>query len=277
MMSPAQSPTHSPVVAVIAEQGICTGYRRALHLRMHLPVLSRVLPPLALYLHPGRFVSGGLEEADAAGHMFAARLGIAVVTPAYSLAAERPFPAAAEDVYAALVWAHDYAGPKRWDARRIAVVGEEAGGNLAAVVALMARDRGGPGVAAQVLIAPMLDPTLSTCSMRAADEMTARCGEAYRRYLPQVTDRMHPYAAPGLCTRLSGLAPALILTAEGDALREEGEYYGARLIAAGVKTQVTRLPAHGRTEAVCQEMAAFLGPLLALGHIPSIHPASESP
>jgi acetyl esterase len=216
-----------------------------------------------MYFHSGRFVSGDLVEADVVARRLATRLGVAVVTPAYSLATERPFPAAAEDAYAALVWAHGNAAQGHWDARRIAVIGDEAGGNLAAVVAMMARDRGGPSIAAQVLIAPMVDPTLSSCSMRSAGEITARCTEAYQRYLPRASDRLHPYAAPAVSTRLAALPPALIITTQDDALRDEAETYATKLIAAGVKTQVTRLPAHGSPEALWREIATFLQPLFA--------------
>src|SRR5207249_1867038 len=87
--------------------------------------------------------------------------------------------------------------------------------------------------------------------------------EAYRCYLPHAADRLHPYAAPGLSARLAGLAPALILSAQDDPLRDEAESYGAKLVAAGVKTQVTRLPARGWSEAMWRELAGFLKPLLA--------------
>jgi acetyl esterase len=246
-----------------------------LRVRIQRPAVTHPLP-LAMYFHSGHFMTGDLDEADLSARRLAVRLGVAVVAPAYSLATEQPFPAAAEDAYAALVWACGNAAQGHWDTRRVAVIGDEAGGNLAAVVAMMARDRGRPPIAAQVLIAPMLDPTLSSCSMRTAGEMAARCTEAYKRYLPHASDRLHPYAAPGLSTRLAGLPPALIVTAQDDALRDEAESYAAKLIAAGVKTQVTRLPAHGSPQKLWLEMASFLQPLLGLSPLPSTKGDSSS-
>jgi acetyl esterase len=231
-------------------------------MRLHRPATRRVAPPLALYFHAGRFLSSNADECETVARTLAARLEVAVLSPAYSLATAEPFPGATEDAYAALIWAQTNAAQGGWNARRMAVIGDEAGGNLAAAVAVMARDRDGPALTAQVLIAPMLDPSLSSCSMRAAGEMSARCDEAYRRYLPQLADRLHPYAAPPLCTRLDGLPPALILSARDDALRDEAEGYGAKLIAAGVKVQVTRLGTRGWSEAAWREIAGFLDPLL---------------
>ena len=251
---------------VIVEETSCDGYAGKLRVRVHRSATQRGVTPLAIYLHPGHVMASDLDATDESARALAARLGIAVAAPAYSLASAQPFPAAAEDAYAALVWARAYATRERWNARRLVVIGEEAGGNLAAAVAMMSRDRGGPTLAAQVLITPMLDPTLSSCSMRAAYANATNCGEAYRCYLPRAADRLHPYAAPGLSTRLAGLAPALILTAQDDALRDEAESYGAKLIAAGVKTQVTRLPARGWSEAMWREIADFLKPLLLSPH-----------
>ena len=174
------------------------------------------------------------------------RLDFAVATPGYTLAGECPFPAAVEDAYAAITWAAENAHRQRWDARRLMVAGVEAGGNLAAVAAMMARDRGGPALLAQILVAPMLDPTLTSHSMQHVTANAPRsqgaCNACYRAYLPNAADRLHPYAAPSSCSRVAGLAPALILTAEDDPLRDEAEAYGAKLITAGVTTEVSRLP-----------------------------------
>jgi len=127
------------------------------------------------------------------------------------------------------------------------VAGIEAGANLAAVCTLMSRDRGGPELAGQILVMPMLDPGLTTCSMRAMPaveqaEVADACAAAYRGYLPNAADRTHPYASPLQSSRLKNLPPALILSAEDDPLRDEAEQYGAKLIGCGVKTTVFRLP-----------------------------------
>ncbi|HLU76519.1 MAG TPA: alpha/beta hydrolase [Burkholderiales bacterium] len=252
-----------PAADIAAQDRSCTGFDRTLRMRVHRRGSGRSTPPALVYFHPGRFVSGGLEEADAAARALAERYGVAVITPAYSLAVECPFPAAAEDAYTALRWVHDNAGAGLWSAKRIAVIGHEAGGNLAAVAAMMARDRGGPHVVAQVLLSPMLDPSLTSCSMRQAEEASRACGEAYHRYLPNTADRLHPYAAPGLCTRLAQLPPALILTADDDPLRDEAQHYGAKLDAAGVHTRVARLDKAGWSAAAWREIGDFLEPLLA--------------
>lgn len=242
--------------------------------------------PVLLFFHDGGFVAGGLDCTDALARALAVRLGVVVVAADYTPAGEWPFPTAVEDAYAALVWIRGEAPRRRWDPRRIAVCGEEAGGNLAAAVAMMARDRGGPALAVQVLVTPMLDPSLTSLSMRDAKPEHERrspglCAACYREYLPNAADRMHPYAAPAHATRLQGLAPALILTAADDPLRAEAETYGARLIAAGVKTQVARQPAIepgagwpcAWSEAMWSEVVAFLRPLLALpDSVTNFHP-----
>lgn len=242
------------------EDCACSGYQSDLRLRVHRPPPRRAAPPVLLYLHGGRFLSN-CAEAEARACEIAKRLDAVVVAPAYSLANERPFPAAAEDAYAALKWIEKGAAAGGWS-RRVAVIGEEAGGNLAAVAAMMARDRGGPALGAQVLYSPMLDPTLSTPSMQNAGAAGARCGEAYSAYLPSCSDRTHPYAAPLLCSRLTHLPPALIFSAENDPLRDEAESYGIRLIASGVKTQVVRMAQPGWSEETWRELIAFLAPIL---------------
>lgn len=255
-----------PAQTVSTQDSSCAGFGHALRVRVYRPRTRQAAPPVLVYFHPGRFVSGGLDEAEETGRALAGRFGIVVITPAYTLAAQHPFPAAAEDAYAALKWTSANAGRGLWSARRIGLIGLEAGGNLAAVAAMMARDRGGPPVAAQVLFAPMLDPTLSSCSMRAAEAASRACSEAYHSYLPQATDRMHPYAAPSLCSRLDGLPPALILTTETDPLRDEAQHYAGKLIAAGVKTRVTRLAQAGWSPQALDEIGDFLSPLLSPSH-----------
>jgi len=247
--------------APAVEDRACSGYQSDLRLRIHRPPPRRAAPPVLLYLHGGRFVSS-CAEAEARAREIAKRLDAVVVAPAYSLAHERPFPAAAEDAYAALKWIEKGAATGGWSARRVAVIGEEAGGNIAAAVAMMARDRGGPALGAQVLYAPMLDPTLSSPSMQNAGPASALCGEAYSAYLPSCADRTHPYAAPLLCSRLTHLPPALIFSAENDPLRDEAESYGVHLIASGVKTQVVRMAKPGWSEDIWRELIAFLAPIL---------------
>lgn len=247
------------------------GYDGELAMRVYRPAGLPDSSSLVLLFHGGGFVTGDLDAMAPLAERMAARLDVIVATPEYTLATKRPFPAAAEDAYAALTWASVGARRGGWDPKRIVVAGEEAGGNLAAVCAMTARDRGGPALAAQVLVGPMLDPSLSSPSMQRVAAGGAHtpgaCGACYRAYLPNAADRMHPYAAPASSSRLTGLAPALILTCDGDPLRDEAESYGAKLIAAGVTTQVSRLrcieaAAHCWTEDALVAIDAFLRPRL---------------
>jgi acetyl esterase len=253
---------------------------RELCVRLYTPSAIRCPGALVILFHGGGFVRGGLDAIASTAAAMAARLGLVVATPEYTLATVRPFPAAAEDAYAALSWANTEGRQRGWDARRIAVAGEEAGGNLAAATAMMARDRGGPALAAQILVGPMLDPSLSSRSMQrivaSAAHTAGACGACYRTYLPNAADRLHPYAAPASSTRLAGLAAALIVTCDGDPLRDEAEHYGAKLIAAGVTTQVSRQPcietvAHCWTDDTWIAIDGFLRPrLVSPGSVP--HP-----
>jgi len=243
------------------------GYTADMALRIYRPRAAS--SAVVVLFHAGGFVGGSLDAIASLAAAMAVRLDVTVATPAYTLASERPFPAAAEDAYAAITWAAVNARRARWDARRLVVAGVEAGGNLAAVAAMMARDRGGPALAAQVLIAPMLDPTLTSPSMQhiAADASRSQreCNASYGAYLPNAAERLHPYAAPSSCSRVTGLAPALILTAEDDPLRDEAEAYGAKLIANGVTAQVTRLqrieaPVGTWSDEAWMALVTFLGP-----------------
>jgi acetyl esterase/lipase len=231
---------------------------------------------LIVFFHGGGFVAGDLEEADEfLRHLVTCNPGHVILATNYTLATVSPFPAAVEDAHAVLAWAKKNKAKLAWSGKLLLTAGIEAGANLAAVSALMARDRGGPALAGQILIMPMLDPGLSTCSMRelpnCPDQMKVAntCAAAYRGYLPNAADRAHPYASPLQSSRLKNLPPALILSAEDDPLRDEAEQYGAKLIACGVKTTVRRMPPAplqepgARNECACRsfalkEMASFI-------------------
>lgn len=203
---------------------------------------------LIVFFPPGGFAECKVDDVDMFVRLLAARTGHGVLASTYTLASESPFPAAVEDAHAVLAWAYKQRAKLHWSGKMLITAGIEAGGNLAAVSALMARDRGGPALAAQLLIMPMLDPGLTSCSMRklsndAGVTQTANaCAAGYRGYLPRASDRTHPYASPLQSSRMKGLPPALILSADDDPLRDEAEQYGAKLIAAGIKTLVRRLP-----------------------------------
>ncbi|KAB8045123.1 alpha/beta hydrolase [Janthinobacterium aquaticum] len=234
---------------------------------------------LIVFFHGGGFVEGDLDDAD--DFLRCLVLGNpdhVVLASNYTLAKVRPFPAAVEDAHAVLMWAKKNKTKLGWSGKQMVVSGIEAGANLAAVCALMSRDRGGPPLAGQILIMPMLDPALSTCSMRSLPtcpelvEVADACAAAYRGYLPNATDRCHPYASPLHSSRLKNLPPALILSSETDPLRDEAEQYGSKLIANGVKTTVRRMPAEplldqeARNECACKvhalsEIASFVAGL----------------
>jgi len=197
--------------------------------------------PVIVYFHGGLFNCGTVEDAAGLARRLASEAVIVCVD--YPLAPKLHFPATVELAFEALQWTVTHAPELGADASRIIVAGDQAGGNLAAVVAMMARDRGlridHARLLGQVLISPMLDPQQTTKSMRNADDCP--CRKAWSDYLPCASDAMHPYAAPATSRRLGGLAPALIISAELDPLRDEAEQYAAKLIAAGVPVQMRRL------------------------------------
>ncbi|NHZ33568.1 alpha/beta hydrolase [Massilia rubra] len=223
---------------------------------------------LIVFFHSGGFIGGDLDEADEfLRHLASCSTQHLVLASRYTLATERPFPAAAEDAHAVLAWSKKHKAKLGWSGKRLLVAGIEAGANLAAVCTLMARDRGGPALVGQILIMPMLDPGLSTCSMRAIPQdatlagVAVQCAASYRGYLPNAADRTHPYASPLQSSRLKNLPPALILSAEDDPLRDEAEQYGAKLATCGVTTTVKRMAAAplddtaARNECACRAVA----------------------
>ena len=208
---------------------------------------GRAALPAVLYFHGGLFNCGSVE--DAAGLARALANEAVIVCVDYPLAPQLHFPATVELAFESLLWTAAHASELGANAARIVVAGDQAGGNLAAAVAMMARDRGlvtdHARLRGQVLISPMLDPQQTTQSMQRAGDCP--CRKAWSDYLPCASDAMHPYAAPIASRRLGALAPALIISAELDPLRDEAEQYAAKLIAAGVPVQMRRLPgAKGR-------------------------------
>lgn len=271
--------TTQPADGVTRREHAIQGAQDRLTARLYTPAAALQRDRGLIVFFPyGGFTSVELEDADEFTRVLAACTGCRVLASSYTVAPVRPFPAAVEDAYAVLKWAKRHRTRLGWDGMRLMTAGIEAGGNLAAVTALMARDRGGPQLAAQLLIMPMLDPGLSSSSMRCVARVggAARaadfCAAGYRGYLPRALDRTHPYASPLQSSRMKGLPPALILSADDDPLRDEAEQYGAKLIAAGIKTLVRRLPpisleepdarcSCARKENALQEIAAFIAGL----------------
>ncbi len=193
-----------------------------------------------LDIHGGGFAVGTAALDDGPNAAVARETGAVVVSVEYRLAPEHPFPAPAEDCYAALLWLTGHAEQLGVDPRRIAVLGDSAGGGLAATTALLARDRGGPALAMQVLIEPELDDRLDTPSMRAGSDTVvwdnAQAVESWSYYLGGA--EASPYAAPARMADLSGLPPTYLTVNELDCLRDEGLDYAGRLLAAGVSTEL---------------------------------------
>lgn len=203
--------------------------------------------PLLIYYHGGGFTYGDLETHDGVCRILCRHAGAHVLAIDYRLAPEHPFPAAVEDARNALRWAHEHATRLGADPRRIGVGGDSAGGNLAAVVAQLAARDGGPPPALQLLIYPATDFTgrcrsralfgegflLTNAEMDWFEENYLGAGSGYAS---------DPRASPLLAADLSGLAPAFVVTAAFDPLRDEGEKYAAALLAAGTPATVRRFP-----------------------------------
>jgi acetyl esterase len=237
-----------------------------------------------VFCHGGGFVLCDLDSHDQLCRAMSNGTGAVVISVDYRRAPEHRFPAAAEDAYAVTRWVADNPGQLGIDASRISVAGDSSGGNLAAVTALMARDRNGPDLAFQLLIYPMLDHAQDTPSYR--DNATGYFVTAdhlrwyWQQYLGDA-DGAHPYASPVLASDLTGLPPAHIITAEYDPLRDEGETYGRRLAEAGSPADVRRYDGmfHGFVsmadhlpEATAARSAAFQAMATAL----DTRPATEA-
>ncbi|ORA28209.1 alpha/beta hydrolase [Mycobacterium aquaticum] len=206
--------------------------------RIYWPATTLSPPlPLVVFAHGGGFVFCDLDTHDDLCRSLANGIGAVVVSVDYRLAPESRWPTAAEDLYAALRWAAEHAGELGGDPARLVIAGDSAGGNLAAVTAILARDRGGPVVAAQALLYPVIAADFTTESYRQFAtgyyNTAAAMAWYWDQYIPNVSDRTHPHASP-LRAELSGLPPAVVLTAGFDPLRSEGDRYAEALAAQGV-------------------------------------------
>lgn len=214
-----------------------------LPVRIHRPAGDGPLPTL-VWFFGGGWTLGSVDTADGICRRLVNATGCQTVTVGYRLAPEHRFPAAVEDCHAALRWLAAHADEAGVDPDRIAVGGDSAGGNLAAAVTLLARADGGPRLVAQLLVYPNTDQRPSPPPIGEDPLLFNRHSVAWYRqhYLADPADAAHPLASPLLAEDLSGLPPALVITAEHDPLRDEGERYAARLREAGVPTEATRYP-----------------------------------
>jgi acetyl esterase len=220
------------------------GPRGALPVRIYTPEATRAPAPAVVYFHGGGWVIGSPDTHENLCKALANRARAVVVSVDYRLAPEHRFPAAAEDCYAAAHWVAGHGAEIGVDGGRIAVAGDSAGGNLAAVVALMARNLGGPALRQQTLIYPVTDADFETPSYRQNAEGYLLTRDAMRwfwdHYVPDTARRSDPYASPLRAEKFGELPRALVVTAEYDPLRDEGESYAARLRDAGVPTELSR-------------------------------------
>jgi acetyl esterase len=206
-----------------------------LPIRIYRPSTNQILP-VAVYIHGGGWVVGDLDTNDTVAWGLAEGSGAVVVSIHYRLAPEHPYPAAFDDCYAIVEWISEHAEELGVDGSRLAVCGDSAGGNLSAAISLAARDRGGPAIAAQGLIFPVLALDVNTPSYLENAEGFGLTRESMvfylDAYLPDKS-KADIYAMPLLADDLSKLPPALVHTAELDPLRDEGKLYADRLAAAG--------------------------------------------
>lgn len=223
-------------VAEVRDQTI-PGPGGDIHIRIYRPGAEAL--PILVYAHGGGFVFCDLDSHDGLCRDIANRIPAVVISVAYRLAPENRWPDAAEDVYTAVRWTVDNADVVGGDARRVVVAGDSAGGNLAAVTALMARDRGGPSIAAQLLLYPVIAADFDNESYRLFGKGCYNPKPAMQwywdQYVPAPADREHPYASP-LRANLAALPPTIVVVAGHDPLRDEGFAYADALEAAGVMT-----------------------------------------
>lgn len=212
-------------------------------IRIYAPATPRPAPVL-IYFHGGGYVVGDLAMADEACRRITNAAGCIVVSVAYRLAPEFPYPAPIGDAFAATRWVSDHAVEIGGDGTRIAVGGDSAGGALAAVVSLMARDRGAPSIVFQLLVYPAVDSDDAYPSLQqfGTDHyLTLETMRWFRRHhVPVDEDESDPYLWPMRAAHLRGLPRALVITAEADPLRDAAEAYARRLAADGVPARLSR-------------------------------------
>ena len=235
--------TSPPEAVAVVENMRMSDTSAQIPARVYIPREGEVLPVL-VYFHGGGWVLGDLDSVDSLCRSLANAADCVVVSVDYRLAPEHKFPAAVEDAYSATKWTANSATNFSGDPRRIAVGGDSAGGNLAAAVSLMARDKHGPPIVFQLLIYPATNHAFDTTSYSDNAEGYWLSKDDMRwfwnHYLRDEEDGRNPYASPSRAADLSSLPPAFVITAEFDPLRDEGEAYAARLRECGVPVKAAR-------------------------------------
>ena len=239
----AMNRSGDPVPVGAIEDRVIPGPGGEIPVRLYRPEGSGPFP-VHVYCHGGGWVIGDLDTHDGHCRETCRSAQCLVLSVDYRLAPEHPFPAALDDAYAAVCWAGEHAAELGGDPRRLSVGGDSAGGNLAAATAQRIRDQGGPALCFQLLIYPVTDANFETGSYRSNAEgyMLTRNGMAWfwDNYCTDPAQRRSPYASPLQAQSLAGLPPALVVTAEYDPLRDEGEAYARALHEAGVPVELQR-------------------------------------
>jgi acetyl esterase len=231
----------APEMVHAVDDLLADGPHGPIPIRRYLPSDAGDLP-VVVFLHGGGFVCGDLPSYDFVTRRLAAESGAAVFSVDYRLAPEHPFPIPLDDCHAALAWVVAHASELGVDGTRVAVAGDSAGGNLSAAVALRSRIEG-PELRAQVLIYPVINPACATTSMVDNGTGYMLTADSMREMWDFYLDGISPndaFFAVDKAADFSGLPPALVLTAEFDPLRDEGEHYASLLDAADVETKVVR-------------------------------------
>lgn len=234
-------PVGVPEMAKVEDRVIAMPDGAEIPIRIYWPTAEPGPHPVVVFYHGGGWVIGNIESHDSTCKALADATGMVFVSVEYRLAPEFKFPIPPEDCYLATKWVAENAASIGVDPSRLAVAGDSAGGNLAAAVALMARDRGGPAIKFQLLIYPCTDFDTERRSMidNAQDYFLTRDAmEWFYTHYVNEEDKAHHHAAP-IRADLAGLPPALVITAEFDPLRDEGNEYGRRLQQAGVPATVS--------------------------------------
>lgn len=239
----------------------------SIRMRIHNPKTQA--HSVVLYLHGGGWVLGSIDAYDAMARHLAADSGASVVLAEYRKAPEHPFPIPVDDCWEAWQWVLGNMAELAAPGAKLYLAGDSAGGNLAAVTARKARDSGGPAPDGQILIYPVTDHDFGRGSYLEAENQTllpvAAMEYFWGHYVPDPGERSHPDASPIRCEDLSGLAPALVITAEHDVLRDEGERYASELSRAGVPVQQVRWP--GQMHGFIQMTGVLPASLEATGYI----------
>jgi len=237
-----------PVAGVTIEDLAIPAAHGAIPIRLYRAAAGEGPRPIVVFYHGGGWVVGSIRTHDNLCRYLAQLSGALVVSVDYRLAPEHPYPAGFDDAYAALAWSAENAARLGGDARHLAIAGDSAGGNLAAAVALKARDQAGPRIKLQVLLYPVLDlvrferPSYTVLAASGYGIQPSQLAHNRAMYLPAGADPADPYVSPLAAKSLAGLPPALVILPQYDSLRDEGIEFAEKLRAAGGEAEAIVYP-----------------------------------